>query len=815
MTGVGILLGGTLVLAYDMTVWGVRHMPVERPASPIIINDVTQLNPIPVSDVIAPTTVEEIVTAVRDRAGPISIGGGRYSMGGQTATPGALQIDMRQFNRVLAFDSIGKTITVQAGARWRDIQRRVAPANLSVKIMQTYSNFTVGGSMSVNVHGRYIGLGPLVLSVRSFKIVLADGSVVEASPTVRPDIFFGAIGGYGGLGVIVEATLDLDDNVRVKRHNVRMPVTKYGSYFKDQVRDSAAVIFHNGDIYPPKYERVNAVTWSRTNDSVTVPDRLIPSDKSYRLDRAVYAIMSGWPGGKGFREHVVDPLLFRSSPVEWRNYEASYDVAELEPASRAKSSYVLEEYFIPVERFDDFVPKMRAVFNKHDVNVVNVSIRHAKHDPGTVLAWAPREAFAFVVYYKQGTSAPERRKVGIWTREMTDSILSVGGTYYLPYQPWATESQFLRAYPRAPEYFALKRRLDPTNKFRNTLWDKYYLPRVDPRHAQLDAAVRERLDSAGTYARDEGQTFLTHPEWYIVYSSDEYAEWLQHRLPTTFPYAKSIAQFWVDYREAIALTRNAYPFNTGYHVMLWVIGVSYSAELALKGAYENTIGRLSDWAAGHALTDEDRYAANVATDYGTFIHVRPWYEYPFGSKLWGLWTDLPLWGRAPIRKWERRAFLTAEYGIKAVYAELITLATHAAYAPQEDRMQMVVTGWTDAVAARHPSIKTVARLDSTFTVVAAPRYDAFRDAVRELAASGDSVRISEIAGNHEILITGVAPATWSHEGTVGRVVFNVPLPSDSARKRVTMRVPVNELIAVLGRLDAQRAGLRVDHVYDY
>jgi len=30
-----------------------------------------------------------------------------------------------------------------------------------------------------------------------------------------------------------------------------------------------------------------------------------------------------------------------------------------------------------------------------------------------------------------------------------------------------------------------------------------------------------------------------------------------------------------------------------------------------------------------------------------------------------------------------------------------------------------------------------------------------------------------------------------------------------------MRVPVNELIAVLGRLDAQRAGLRVDHVYDY
>jgi len=37
----------------------------------------------------------------------------------------------------------------------------------------------------------------------------------------------------------------------------------------------------------------------------------------------------------------------------------------------------------------------------------------------------------------------------------------------------ATRRQFLRAYPRAPEFFALKRRLDPTNKFRNELWNKY------------------------------------------------------------------------------------------------------------------------------------------------------------------------------------------------------------------------------------------------------------------------------------------------------------------------------------------------------
>jgi hypothetical protein len=45
---------------------------------------------------------------------------------------------------------------------------------------------------------------------------------------------------------------------------------------------------------------------------------------------------------------------------------------------------------------------------------------------------------------------------------------------YLPYPLHATASQFRRAYPRFDEFVALKRRLDPTNKFCNAVWDKYY-----------------------------------------------------------------------------------------------------------------------------------------------------------------------------------------------------------------------------------------------------------------------------------------------------------------------------------------------------
>ena len=174
------------------------------------------------------------------------------------------------------------------------------------------------------------------------------------------------------------------------------------------------------------------------------------------------------------RQHVVDPWLYRKSSVEWRNYEASYDVRELEPASRKHSTFVLEEYFVPVDRFEEFAAHMAYVLRRHEVNVINVSIRHSRADPGTLLAWARSEVFSFVIYYKQGTSEAAQQEVRGWTKELIDHAVGAGGTYYLPYQIVATRDQFHAAYPRAWQFFELKEKVDPQNKFRNRLWDAYY-----------------------------------------------------------------------------------------------------------------------------------------------------------------------------------------------------------------------------------------------------------------------------------------------------------------------------------------------------
>jgi uncharacterized membrane protein YhaH (DUF805 family) len=225
-----------------------------------IINDVTQLNPVIVAKVEIPTTIAALQNIIKNTEHSVSVGGGRFSMGGQTASSRSTHIDMRMLNKVVDFSAENKTILVEAGIRWCDIQQFVDKHNLSVKIMQTYANFTVGGSLSVNCHGRYIGQGAVILSVKSLNVILANGDLIYCSPSENAEIFFACIGCYNAIAVIANVEFELADNILVKRIFKTMKANEYKKYFFENIRDNNEVIFHNADLYPPKYNRLVAMS---------------------------------------------------------------------------------------------------------------------------------------------------------------------------------------------------------------------------------------------------------------------------------------------------------------------------------------------------------------------------------------------------------------------------------------------------------------------------------------------------------------------------------------------------------------------------
>ena len=446
--------------------------PPALAAPGIVIPNVTGLYPVEVARVAAPRTTEEVAQAVRAWPGRIAAGGGRYSICGQVAITGGLHLDMRGMNRLVRLDAVAKVARVQAGMRWRDLQDALDPLGLAVHTMQSFSNFTVGGAVSVNAHGRYVGNGPVVNSVRALQLVLADGTVVEATRSRNAGLFRAAAGGYGAVGIITEVELVLAQNTRIERSVEAVALDDYPAWF-GRLHAAGDCIFHNADLLPPMFDAPVAVSWRRTDKAVTEAARLVPRGSSVMANSTFCSRPYDWPRGDLLRSKLVHPLLLSRPSVKWRNHEASLDVAELEPRTRLVSTYVLQEYFIPVRHFAAYARAMATTIRKHDAQVLNVSVRHSPADATSLLPWAKEEVFSFVVYYKQRTHAAARRRAGAWTRAMIDTALAFGGRYYLPYQLHATRDQFDRAYPEADALRAIKRRVDPAGRFMNELWARY------------------------------------------------------------------------------------------------------------------------------------------------------------------------------------------------------------------------------------------------------------------------------------------------------------------------------------------------------
>jgi FAD/FMN-containing dehydrogenase len=765
------------------------------------INDVTQLNPIQVNKIIKPTKPAEIKKALLSTTGPVSIGGGKYSMGGQTAFENSLHIDMRSFNQILDFNKKEKTITVQPGITWRAIQDYIDQHNLSVKIMQTYANFTVGGSISVNCHGRYIGHGPIISSVREIKIMTIDGTKITANRNQNTEIFNAAIGGYGGIGVLIEATLDLEENTKVERHAQKISAKEYNAFFKENIAENAEVIFQNGDLYPPNYDQVMNISWHVSEKELTEEDRLRPRDESYWLEQRLVGLVAWGDFGKWVRRSMIDPLYYRSEKVVWRNNEASYNVLELEPKSREKSTYVLQEYFIPVDNINSFIPKMKAVYEKYNVNVINVSLRHAKPDEESYLSWAIEEVFAFVIYYKQKTTAEAKENVRQWTVEMTDAILSENGSWYLPYQPHATVEQFNQAYPNAGKYFALKDSLDNDHRFTNKLLDKY--------NPYLATSLSQKKKEITGYYKPEEQTILTVPEWYLVFNPKEYADYLaEGNNPSAFPFYKSIDEYWKLYDRSTKLTSEAYPSNPEYLTMLQVIGVSVTMEYSVKMIYENTIGWFFSLFSEENISGKENVINAAHRAYSNFIYHTAWYEFEFLPWIGRVWSADEEGESSFLRRWERTLFFTLEFSFKAFYAQLIEWAATASYEPPIQEIYLEAN--SPSPIMNDADARVLFEQDSSY-LIGVTRWGVFTEKMVEF--SKDSLSITDISGNDAIVVSILGPVNDVIEYPHVQLLYNSAIVTQPEMLRRVVLVPVVDLLPFVRY--CTKNGYEVEHVYDF
>ncbi len=118
---------------------------------------------------------------------------------------------------------------------------------------------------------------------------------------------------------------------------------------------------------------------------------------------------------------------------------------------------------------------LRANIKRDEINLLSITIRFvpSANEPFLRYARDHCDSFAVVLYFNQKLNDINNKRGQMWTQRMIELVLTLGGTYYLPYQRYATRKQLIRAYPQIEQFFKFKQHYDPQSLFENNWYNAY------------------------------------------------------------------------------------------------------------------------------------------------------------------------------------------------------------------------------------------------------------------------------------------------------------------------------------------------------
>jgi FAD/FMN-containing dehydrogenase len=452
------------------------------PSAPFMLDDASRLNATPINRQAILTSTDEgkLLHELRATLGeaassgrPVAMGGARHSMGGQSLPRNGIAASFAA--AVIEPDTKARTYRVSAGARWRDVIRALDPIGFSPAVTQSNHDFSVGGTLSVNAHGWPVPFGPFGSTVRRFRIMLADGSVVTCSNSENAELFRLTVGGYGLFGIVIDADLAMVENSLLTPGSELMKADAFAPRFVARANDPSLRMAY-GRLSVAREGFLQQALLVGYSPAPQQPVRL-PSPKNSSafalVSREIFRAQIGSERGKRARWMAETRLMPKVGQVALtRNTLLNEPVAPLADRDSSRTD-ILHEYFVAPDRLNDFLAACREIIPSHRQDLLNVTLRYVDADSSSVLTYAPQPRIAAVMLFVQKRTAEADGDMRAMTVKLIDRTLAIGGSYYLPYRLHATRQQLRAAYPRVDEFVTAKRRHDPQLRFRNALWDTY------------------------------------------------------------------------------------------------------------------------------------------------------------------------------------------------------------------------------------------------------------------------------------------------------------------------------------------------------
>lgn len=456
--------------------------------SSIVVNDVhSALNQTAVRDVLRPATIEGLRQQVCHLAGhgmPVALTGGRHAMGGQQFLSRGHIIDMTGLDRVHGLDFDRGIVDAEAGIAWpalidalERLQAGIA-SPWSIRQKQTGADdFTLGGSLAANIHGRGLTLPPIVGDVESFDLLTAGGNIVTCSRQDHADLFRLAIGGYGLFGAITRVRLRLMRRQLLRRQVRIADVAELSNLIKARTDEGWL------------YGDMQYVTDPAGDDFMRrgilscyepAPDHPAPSTDQVELTledwKRLYRL-AFTDKRRAFIEYAAhylatDGQTYWSDLSQLSPYLPGHHDELARPGGGAtRRSLMITELYVPPARLPEFMAAARHAALRGRFDVVYGTIRFIRRDSETFLPWA-REHYACIIVNLAVTHTPEGIDLAQGQfRDLIDIAIAHGGSFYLTYHRWARRDQVLSCYPQMPAFIARKRAHDPNAGFRSDWFD--------------------------------------------------------------------------------------------------------------------------------------------------------------------------------------------------------------------------------------------------------------------------------------------------------------------------------------------------------
>ena len=405
--------------------------------------------------IVSPKDEVELAAAIRLAEGPVRVPGTGHSFTPLCATDDTL-IDLSGFSGVRGMDPARRVATIAGGTPLWDVGPALCSLGFGFKNQGDIDRQTIGGVVGTGTHGTGPTLGSFSADVAGFRLMLASGEVIDCSPQDNADIFAAGRTSLGLLGVMTEISMNVRPAYKLVEKNFLL---SSGEVFR-QLDALVADNRHFEFFWFPYADNVICKTLNETDEpapDTRTPDEMFKRGETaggdMRVFTAINEILPYAPFLLGPAHRLFSQLMPGPGRVRWSH--------ELFPSPRVVRFNEME-YAIPFERAADCLRELVATVRRKRINTgFPFEFRTVAADDVWMSPFFGRASATIAVhqYYRRDYAALFGACEAVFR--------AYDGRPHWGKRHTRTAQELAMLYPKYGDFLALRRKLDPSNKFLN------------------------------------------------------------------------------------------------------------------------------------------------------------------------------------------------------------------------------------------------------------------------------------------------------------------------------------------------------------